>query len=149
MYDYSEKSVCVGNLTRAQADAFEKMPEQLKNSLNGNASKLAKMIGTHHSVLSLWIKTKETYKYRTSGMYVDFPVVKNNSKNETEPPMQCEEDFDESNVYNKSRSLVNSRSLVSGPTGPTGKQGFRGIQGAYWSWWSWSHRSYRAFRYIQ
>ena len=138
MYDYSEKKLCMGNLTRAQADAFEKMPEELKNSSNGNVLTLSKLIGTHHSILSLWMKKKETYEYRTSGMYVEFPVVKNKSQTQVEPQRQGEA-YD-----NKSKSIVNARNIVSGQTGPTGaaglnvsggatgptgKQGFRGIQG--------------------
>ena len=77
----------------------------------------------HHSILSLWMKTKETYEYRTSGMYVEFPVVKNESQTQVEPQRQHEA-YD-----NKSKSIVNAKSIVSGPTGPTGRQGLRGIQG--------------------
>ncbi len=74
-YDYSEKRVYMGNLTRAQGEAFEKMPEELKNDLKNDLSNIAKRIGTHHSILFEWIngKSKETYNYRTSGLYVEFP----------------------------------------------------------------------------
>jgi hypothetical protein len=131
-YNYAEKQVCMCKLTRAQADAFEKMPEELKNSSNGNVSVLAKLIGTHHSILSLWMKTKETYEYRTSGMYVEFPVVKNESQTQVEPQTQHQA-YD-----NKSKSIVNARNIVSGLTGPTGP---------YWSCWCWSNWSSWAFRY--
>ena len=80
VYDYSEKKVCMGNLTKSQADAFEKMPQELKNSFKGNLVNLAKVLGTHHSVLSSWMNTnpKEAYQYRTTGMYVEFPIMNEN-----------------------------------------------------------------------
>jgi hypothetical protein len=76
-YNYAEKRVSMGNITRAQADAFEKMPEELKNSCKGNLKNIAKAIGTHDSILSAWLKTssKETYQYRTTGLYVSFPLL--------------------------------------------------------------------------
>ena len=143
-YNYAEKRVSMGNLTRAQADAFEKMPEELKNSFKGNLKNIAKVIGTHDSILSAWLNTKqkETYEYRTTGLYVEFPVLadqaseaseasqssqasdnKNTSENEEEHSKS------EQNATTTVSKSVLSRAIGDGPTGPRGPTGPTGPTG--------------------
>ena len=139
-YDYSVKRVCMGNLTRAQAHAFETMPEELKNSFKGDVSNLAKVLGTHHSILSMWMNenSKENYAYRTSGLYMEFPVVKTDSQSESES-QQDQQGQIQSNAE-ADKNVTTSKGVVSrnvsvgatgrtGPTGPTGPTGRTGPTG--------------------
>ena len=127
VYDYSEKKVCMGNLTKSQADAFEKMPEELKNSFKGNLVNLAKTIGTHHSILSTWMKTnpKEAYQYRTTGMYVEFPIMNENVEAASEAAASSNKNVNQAN----SKSILTRDIGAAGPTGPTGATGRTGPTG--------------------